>query len=365
MKKALFAIAISLALAACGDDRSSNADDNSSTVIDTPTESDSSSVGKNTSTADSNSSGIEKVISKNGDITINASHSVLVDEENHILTITADEENADLCVKDGNTYTWKPMPIYKIPDSVKYEFHNDTLMFFNIRNGEIDKSAEVLVGGAPGNIYSKWTFTGCLYYAETKELKWCEDDYTYMQVYFTISEDRFVSSILWHWEKYITDKSNYINSAFMESLYSNLSGIDADIYGALIFSPKTSFEGDTIDHNTIKIINMNSKSKDFELGGKKFTVEILQADLNLIQTGNDRGSVNMEVQVEVTDGKTTCNLAYQKKYLDESLCKAENAEFFNTADWKDDDGNEFIHAYNFEKSNNAEFKSCIQSIAVQ
>lgn len=56
MKKALFAIAISLALAACGDDSSSNADDNSSTVIDTAIESDSSSVDKDTSSVESDTS---------------------------------------------------------------------------------------------------------------------------------------------------------------------------------------------------------------------------------------------------------------------------------------------------------------------
>lgn len=355
MKKLLLTIAISLAFAACGDDSSSNANGNSSSNVDS----------KDTPIADGNSSGNEKTTSDSDDITINISSHAFVDEENHILAITADEKNADLCVKDGDAYTWKPMPVYKTPDSVKYEFHNDTLMFFTIRNGEIDKSAEVLVGGTPGNIYSKWTFTGCLYYAETQELKWCEDDYTYIHPFITLSEDRFVFTILWHWKKFLADKSDYMNSAFMESLYSNLSGTEASIYGALIFFPDTSFEGNAIDHSTINIIDKNKTGETFELGGKTFTAKVLQADLTLIQTGYDRGSTNMEVQVEVTDGKTTCNLAYQKKYLDDSLCKAENAEFFNTADWKDDDGNEFIHAYNFEKTNKAEFKSCIKSIAVQ
>ncbi|MBO7414241.1 MAG: hypothetical protein J6U20_11390 [Fibrobacter sp.] len=56
MKKFLFAITISLALAACGDDSSSNADDNSSTVIDTAIESDSSSGDKDTSSVDSDTS---------------------------------------------------------------------------------------------------------------------------------------------------------------------------------------------------------------------------------------------------------------------------------------------------------------------
>lgn len=56
MKKALFAITISLALAACGDDSSSNVDDNSSTVIDTAIESDSSSVDKDTSSVESDTS---------------------------------------------------------------------------------------------------------------------------------------------------------------------------------------------------------------------------------------------------------------------------------------------------------------------
>ncbi|MBO7550955.1 MAG: hypothetical protein J6T62_05465 [Fibrobacter sp.] len=56
MKKFLFAITISLALAACGDDSSSNADDNSSTVIDTAIKSDSSSVDKDTSSVESDTS---------------------------------------------------------------------------------------------------------------------------------------------------------------------------------------------------------------------------------------------------------------------------------------------------------------------
>ena len=354
MKKFLFAITISLALAACGDDSSSNADGNSSSNVDS----------KDTPIADGNSSGNEKTTSDSDDITITILSHALVDEENHILILTADEKNADWCVKDGDTYTWKPIPVYKNPDTVKYEFHNDTLMFFTIRNGEIGKEAEVLVGGTQGNIFSKWTFTGCLYYTETQELKWCEDDYTYMHPFFTLSEDRYVFTILWHWKKYVADKSDYMNSAFMESLYSNLSGTEASIYGALIFFPDTSFEGNAIDHSTIKIIDKSKTGESFELGGKTFTVKVLQADLTLIQTGDDKGSRNMAVKVEVTDGKTTCNLAYQKSYLDESLCKAENAEFFNTADAKDDDGNKFVHVYNLKKSNEDEFKKCLRGIAV-
>ena len=52
---------------------------------------------------------MRKPTSDSDDITINILRHALVDEENHILTITADEKNADLCVKDGDAYTWKPM----------------------------------------------------------------------------------------------------------------------------------------------------------------------------------------------------------------------------------------------------------------
>ena len=255
MKKALFAIAISLVLAACGDDSSSNADDNSSTVIDTAIESDSSSVDKDTSSVESDtsssvadssvtsssskvketssatkakeksssskakdsssadadslkksSSSVSKTSSSSAEIsaksslstssenlyTYIATGSLSIDESQKLIEITLDAQDNNICVIGSDgSASWKEVKIMGTSIPTLYEFHGDTLVTYDYNEDYTDDIGDLFIGGTSGNIYGTWNALGCVYYRETSITDCDIKTYHYTSVSINFSPEIF------------------------------------------------------------------------------------------------------------------------------------------------------------------------------
>jgi hypothetical protein len=184
MKKALFAITISLALAACGDDSSSNADDNS---------------GYN--------------ISNDGN-RITTTGPLFVDETQQIIAITQDAKTNDICVQENDSWIWKSVSIPSETDSYKYEFRGDSLLLYRMYSDTSTSNyASIYIGSTGGEIYQTWTYTQCEYDKETDSTNCYERNLNYVSQTITFSPGKYSSVTDLFPDQFYADQPsiNYMN----------------------------------------------------------------------------------------------------------------------------------------------------------
>jgi len=326
MKKLITAAAaFSLSIVACGDDNSSSADNYSAAQ----------------------------------------SGTLVVDGTQQLIVMSVESRSEDQCVLQNGTWTWQSVKQRNIPDSAKYEFIGDTLVLYDISKGEVDSYGEMYVGGKSGEIEGTWTYIFCEY-DKTNEKKECyEEETRYVTRTFKFSEGSVSAKIDYHFDLYLSDveKVGYMKSYFISELYDFLNGAYYfDANGGDIFDTDEADFKESVLDNDVEILEESKSSQSFALGGKVYTVTVKDADASV---GN-YGFIDEDVNIDVSDGSTTCNNYYVKKTVKQDLCKNENADNFSVDEnGTDGDGNVYAYAVRYMKNNNEEFKTCLKEIAAR
>ena len=333
MKRFLTTAAVSAMLfTACGDDTSSNAGNGSSR----PT----------------------------GDDVFSRTGTLYVNESEHILAIALENYETQMCVVEEDNYTWKTVHINNEPDSMMYEFRGDTLLLYDIYHGLPDTDyGEMLVGGTAGNLYGTWTFTGCEYDKEEDETECYEKNLQYFLRTITFSKGKAEINYKVYFDRYVEDHGDFMNSYFMSQLFNTLGGNYPEIYLDEIWYMEASSVQATAQKIGAVFTSKTKSNATFELGGKTYTVNVKHMDMSLNREGYFIANENKEIQVEVSDGITTCMGEYNTHYMNADYCKAEYKDNLRMDEWEDSNYGTFIAAEKYSSNNEDDFEQCITGIA--
>lgn len=319
-------------LTACGDDTSSNAGNGSSR----PT----------------------------GDDVFSRAGTLYVNESEHILAIALENYETQMCVVEEDNFTWKTVHINDEPDSMMYDFRGDTLLLYDIYHGLPDTDyGEMLVGGTAGNLYGTWTFTGCEYNKDDDETECYEKNLRYYHRSITFSKGKAEINYKLYYDRYIEDHSDFMNSYFMSQLFNTLGGNYPEIYLDEIWYMDASSVQATAQKIGAVFTSKTKSNATFELGGKTYTVNVKHMDMSLNREGYFIASENKEIQVEVSDGITTCTGEYISHYMNADYCKAEYKDNLRMDEWEDSNLGTFIAAEKYRNNNEDDFEQCITGIA--
>ena len=332
MKKILLTITISLALAACGDESSSNANGGS---------------GKSM-----------------GDDAFSWTVTLYANESEHTLIMAIENYETMMCVVEEQGYTWKTVYITEEPDSMMYEFRNDTLVLYDIDEGKPEFDyGDIMVGGTAGNIYGRWTYTGCRYNKNNDTTTCNEKKMRYSERALTFSKGKAEIYYKIYYDRYLKDNSDFMNSYFMSQLIHTLSGNYPEIYLSEIDYMDSSSVQATAEKNDVVFTSKTKTNATFVLGGKTYSVNMKHVDMHLNREGYFIANENRDFQVEVSDGITTCTGEYFTHYMDADYCKVEYKDNLRIHEREYSNHEMFIAAEKYSRDNEDEFKQCITGIA--
>ena len=333
MKRFLTTAAVSaMLLTACGDDTSSNAGNGSSR----PT----------------------------GDDVFSRAGTLYVNESEHILAIALENYETQMCVVEEDNYTWKTVHINNEPDSMMYEFRGDTLLLYDIYHGLPDTDyGEMLVGGTAGSLYGTWTFTGCEYNKDDDETECYEKNLRYYHRSITFSKGKAEINYKVYFDRYVEDHSDFMNSYFMTQLIRTLSGNYPDLYLYEIWYMDSSSVQSEVEEYSAVFTSKTKTNATFAMGGKTYTVNVKHMDMSLNREGYFIANENKEIQVEVSDGITTCMGEYNTHYMNADYCKAEYKDNLRMDEWEDSNYGTFTAAEKYTSNNESDFEQCVAGIA--
>ena len=333
MKRFLTTAAVSaMLLTACGDDSSSNANDE---------------FGRSS-----------------GDDGFSRTGTLYVKESNHILSIALENFETQMCVVEEDNFTWKTVHINDEPDSMMYDFRGDTLVLYDMYHGQPDTEyGEMLVGGTAGSLYGTWTFTGCEYNKDDDETECYEKSLRYYHRSITFSKGKAELNYKLYYDRYIEDHSDFMNSYFMTQLIRTLSGNYPDLYLYEIWYMDSSSVQSEVEEYSAVFTSKTKTNATFAMGGKTYTVNVKHMDMSLNREGFFVANENKEIQVEVSDGITTCMGEYNTHYMNADYCKAEYKDNLRMDEWEDSNYGTFIAAEKYSSNNEDDFEQCITGIA--
>lgn len=334
MKFSQFAavLAFSLLVSACGDDASSNASD-----------------------------GFDR---SSGDYVFSRTGTLYVDESNHILSLALENYETQMCVVEEDDYTWKTVHINEEADSMMYDFRGDTLVLYDIYHGRPDMDyGDLLVGGTAGSLYGTWTFTGCEYDKDDDETECYEKSLRYNHRSVTFSKGKVEYSYKIDYDRYVEDHSDFMNTYFMKQLINTLSGNYPEVYLYEMWYIDSSSVQSTAEMNGAVFTSKTKRNATFTLGGKTYTVNVKHMDMSLNREGFFIANESKELQVEVSDGVTTCTGEYITHYMNADYCKAEYKDNLRMDEWEDPNYGTFIAAEKYSSDNEDDFEQCIAGIA--
>ena len=333
MKRFLTTAAVSaMLLTACGDDSSSNANDE---------------FGRSS-----------------GDDGFSRTGTLYVNESNHILSIALENFETQMCVVEEDNFTWKTVHINDEPDSMMYDFRGDTLVLYDMYHGQPDTEyGEMLVGGTAGSLYGTWTFTECDYDRGEDEVECYEKRKRYYHRTMTFSKGKAELNYKFYYDRYIEDHSDFMNSYFMIELIRTLSGNYPELLLSEIWNIDSSSVQSVIEEYSAVFTSKTKTNATFALGGKTYTVNVKHMDMSLNNEGFFVGYQNREIQVEVSDGITTCTGEYNTHYMNADYCKAEYKDNLRTNKWEDSNYETFTAAKNYSINNEDDLKQCVTGIA--
>lgn len=319
-------------LTACGDDTSSNAGNGSSR----PT----------------------------GDDVFSRAGTLYVNESEHILAIALENYETQMCVVEEDNYTWKTVHITDEPDSMMYDFRGDTLVLYDMYHGQPDTEyGEMLVGGTAGSLYGTWTFTGCEYDKDDDETECYEKNLQYFLRTITFSKGKAEINYKVYFDRYVEDHSDFMNSYFMTQLIRTLSGNYPDLYLYEIWYMDSSSVQSEVEEYSAVFTSKTKTNATFAMGGKTYTVNVKHMDMSLNREGFFVANENKELQMEVSDGITTCTGEYITHYMNADYCKAEYKDDLRMDEWEDSNYGTFIAAEKYSSNNEDDFEQCITGIA--
>ena len=347
---------------------SSTNKDSSSTKSSSSAAKDTSPVKKDSSfTEKNNLSAISDSYFAHKDTSATGTGALSVDETQHTITLTPDTIVQKQCVveSDGSP-VWKDVDLTTKGFSAQYEFRGDTLLL-RIPE-ESDSTASLFVGGTSGEIYGTWTYPLCTYMLKTSEVK-CDDERSqYTTITYNFSPEKYNATQTLNYNVFIAlykiGTEDYRNSFFMASLYHALYTGFVDSSPHRLFRDLGAEEIQSeIKGNHVTIVNNSNASQTFSINEKTYTISLNKADY--VYNYLYYNSAEYNISLTVTDGNAICQLDALRMAVNQDLCKNEYKEYFSLDDKNDSNGNEYTKAEIFEKSNMAEFKKCIESIAVQ
>lgn len=336
MKKTLIAAAASVFfVVACGDDSSSNASGES------PTES-------------------LNTITKIG--------RYQIDESENLLILISESTGNYSCITNGENFTWEYSAPETYSDTAKYEFRGDSLILHAFRYGHKSLLEEVYMGGKPGKFEGTWSLH-CYIFHSRDDLQQCFEPPVFS---FTFSDGKLTQTTNLDSILKLDDDLDFMSSRFMVDLYSGMNPGGLDIKEKDLFTTDSSGIQRAIKEYKINIKKSNKTSQVFEMNGKTFTINVKKAT-RTIRDGLINPSVNgfdfetfNEIQLELSDGTTTCKLNYSEKLVDKDLCHGEKSEFLVTyvlknnrgETMRDSEGNEIESATLYRDTGNDSFSEC-------
>lgn len=359
MKFSLFAavLASTLLISACGDDTSSNPPLSDDKKDPQSTEKDSTKTPGTDSSQSGTQSGKDQAA---GDFTRTGTYTV--DEANNLLMVAIDDPTEKACVAEGENLVWKSIPFYTPIDTSKYEFRGDTLIVYDFDDGIVGEG-QMFVGGNPGKLDGTWRLTDCEVDEETRETECYEGETRYREVTYTFSNGTISSTLKPHLDLYVADRNNFTNSAFMVQLYSTLSGSDRGVYPSSVLENDSASNSTAIALNGVNIVEQTNTHEVFEMGGKTYEITIKKVAITPTTNGLFMGNGDLEIQLEVSDGTSVCNLNHVVRNVDESLCKDEYAGNIRIDDDAEDSNDvQYSLAYRYEKTTYDEFEDCLGSL---
>ena len=259
--------------------------------------------------------------------------SLYVDESQQLLVMTLDKLTEDMCVVEGDNLTWKSMDIYVKPDSLHYEFHGDTLLLFSIYQGKPENYAQMLTGGSAGNIYGTWTYIACSFEADENVTQCSANNKKYYHRTITFSHGSVEADYEFHFDLYLADHDDYMNSYFMAQLFQILEGRSSDLYL------------DEVMYMDSAEVQKHAEDNGIVFKEKTKTKAELQSALDGL------GFLRTVTANDELIGFMNVGYGYS------------GDEFSD--DWEDINHNNFTTAERYRYSNSVTFKECIQGIGMK
>lgn len=322
MKKTLIAVTASVFFAvACGDDSSSNA---SSETPASP----------------------EKVQTKTG--------RYQIDESQNLLILLPDTTYT--CVISEEKVAWDPSP-RRSADTAKYEFQGDSLILHAFRGGSKSSLEEIYIGGKPGKFDGTWSRSCLTYYIGDEPEE--PDCYDPPQFSFTFSDGKLTQTTILDSVPELDENPDFMNSALMSELYHSIY-TGAVIFDAnKLFSINPSRVQSAIQSNEVNIKKSDKTSQVFEINGKTFSININKATETPYYNGYIIQTTK-SVQMELSNGTTTCKLDFSEKLVDKDLCNAENSKHLVVE--KDILNSEIKTATIYREGNEIDFEDCFATL---
>lgn len=305
-----------------------------------------------------------------GDVyTYNINASLVVNEADHLLVMIPDSYPVDRCVSEGEALVWKTVIHQDKPDSLRYQFHGDSLFLSDVGS---DGDASIFLGGHSGSVYGTWKYTFCRYNGQGGDIQCSEEDKRYFKYEIRFSEGRVNVKYDAYGKKFFKEQKSddYMNTYFMYLLYNKLSNkISAKCESYMMFideirSTNADSVQSAIQNCGVQVIEKTKNGGTFAIGGKTYTLTVNKDDLIFHMDEHDPYE-ETNINVDVSDGITICNAHFFRSNLVEGLCRAEYAEYMDSTTGLDGSGNEYSYARRILIENDREFDKCIGEIIVK
>ena len=297
--------------------------------------------------------------------TYTVNFSLVVDEANHLLVLNPDSYPVDRCVSEGDALVWKTVVHRNKPDSLRYEFHEDSLYLYDIGS---DGNASIFLGGHAGSIYGTWKYTFCKYNGQGGEVQCSEEDKRRFKYEINFSEGRVAANYEIYYDKILEEEkaNDYMESYFMYWLYNRLSSKCSHkrVYvGEISFSDVEAVQ-EAIQKCGVQVIEKTKNGGTFMIDEKTYTL-MVNKDNMIFQTDEYEPYEEHDIDLEVSDGVTICKVHYVRSNLVREQCRVEYAKYMNLTTGLDDSGNEYSYAREIEIENEDEFNKCLEEIAAK
>ena len=286
--------------------------------------------------------------------------SLEVDEEHNIITWTT-ENSKDLCLHEKGSFTWESVNLGTSKESARYEFRGDSLVLYPLRYGEQERFGHMYLGGTAGKIYGTWKYLFCDFDPVEKNT-FCATGDIFTTKTITLSKGKMTTEIQYDFERYSAQKSG--NPV--------LSELTADILRALKGTFELYIPGAFVDDSArvlslfqeykITTISQTKTSLNFKMDGEEYSLKYKETEETMAKDGSEK--LNRIVKLELSSGKTTCSLDFERTFMEKSLCKSENKDYLDiNKEIIDGQGNVLEYAIAYMASNQEEFEKCVKSVA--
>ena len=285
-----------------------------------------------------------------------------VDEKNHTLTWTTANDK-ELCVLESGNFSWKTISLGTTTQSAKYEFRGDTLVLYLLdNNGNQETYGHMYTGGETGKVYGTWKDIFCDFDPQDK-VTYCAQGAAFAVRTLTLSKGERTLETEYDFEGYDASKNeNLILSELTADILRALKGT-VELYIPGAFVDDSARVKDLIREYKISTTSQTKTSIGFKMDGKEFSIKYTEAEETLARDGS--GRLNRVVKLLLFSGSTTCNLDFERTFMEKDLCKAENKDFLDTEKEIDGNGNTLEYAKAYLANNQEDFEKCVSSIATK